>query len=160
MLYAELTPSRTGFQITLRGLMGVSIGWVSDQLNMLGLVAGIDKTTRALKIPGWGRVGLPTSMKMLLNDSCGRVRPWPPNAGEGREPGYRGQIATHVVQEIPMKAKFVFLALGLAVAGTAFVPTGPVEAKGVCSTKHGKGWAPTQDMAKFQAWEIVAQTTR
>ena len=58
-----------------------------------------------------------------------------------------------------MKAKFVFLTLGLAVAGTAFVPTGPVEAKGVCSTKHGKGWAPTQDMAKFQAWEIVAQTT-
>ena len=58
-----------------------------------------------------------------------------------------------------MKAKFVFLALGLAVAGTAFVPAGPVEAKGVCTTKHGKGWAPTQDMAKFQAWEIVAQTT-
>lgn len=28
-----------------------------------------------------------------------------------------------------------------------------------CAPKRGRGWAPTQDMAKFQAWEIVAQTT-
>lgn len=28
-----------------------------------------------------------------------------------------------------------------------------------CSRHYGKGWAPTQDMAKFQAWEIIAQTT-
>jgi hypothetical protein len=28
-----------------------------------------------------------------------------------------------------------------------------------CVMKHGKGWAPTEGMAKFQAWEIVAQTT-
>ncbi len=60
LLYAELTPSRTGFQISLRGLMGVSIGWVEGvELNMLGLVAGIDMRRPALKIPGWGRVGLP-----------------------------------------------------------------------------------------------------
>ena len=24
-------------------------------------------------------------------------------------------------------------------------------------TKHGKGWAFTEDLARFQAWEIVAQ---
>lgn len=28
-----------------------------------------------------------------------------------------------------------------------------------CSPKRGRGWAPTEAMARFQAWEIVAQTT-
>lgn len=28
-----------------------------------------------------------------------------------------------------------------------------------CSRHYGKGWAPTESMAKFQAWEIIAQTT-
>ena len=32
-------------------------------------------------------------------------------------------------------------------------------AKSQCSTKHGKGFAPTESMARFQAWEIIAQTT-
>lgn len=27
----------------------------------------------------------------------------------------------------------------------------------VCVTKGGRGWAPTESMARFQAWEIVAQ---
>lgn len=31
--------------------------------------------------------------------------------------------------------------------------------KGNCVTKYGRGWAFTLDGAKFQAWEIVAQTT-
>lgn len=28
-----------------------------------------------------------------------------------------------------------------------------------CVRKGGRGWAPTEAMARFQAWEIVAQTT-
>ncbi len=28
-----------------------------------------------------------------------------------------------------------------------------------CAPKRGRGWAPTEGMARFQAWEIVAQTT-
>lgn len=32
-------------------------------------------------------------------------------------------------------------------------------AKSTCKTHHGKGWAPTLDMAKFQSWEITAQVT-
>ncbi len=28
-----------------------------------------------------------------------------------------------------------------------------------CAPKRGRGWAPTETMARFQAWEIVAQTT-
>lgn len=31
--------------------------------------------------------------------------------------------------------------------------------KSQCATKHGKGFAPTEGMARFQAWEIIAQTT-
>ena len=34
-----------------------------------------------------------------------------------------------------------------------------VAAKSACKTHHGKGWAPTLDMAKFQSWEITAQVT-
>lgn len=32
-------------------------------------------------------------------------------------------------------------------------------ARSLCATKHGKGFAPTEGMARFQAWEIIAQTT-
>lgn len=54
----------------------------------------------------------------------------------------------------------------VAAAATAMVATDASAAKkpqartsAKCVMKHGKGWAPTESMAKFQAWEIVAQTT-
>jgi hypothetical protein len=57
-----------------------------------------------------------------------------------------------------MKAKVAALMLGLGAAGlvvaTGFVA--PAEA-GRCVTKRGKGWAWSEGMARFQAWEIVAQ---
>jgi hypothetical protein len=59
-----------------------------------------------------------------------------------------------------MKAKIVAVILGLAAVGvllaqmTGFVSSAEAAR---CVTKRGKGWAWTQDMAKFQAWEIVAQ---
>jgi hypothetical protein len=54
-----LTPSRTGIQISLLGLLGVSAGWVEGvEVNLLGLVAGIDVRRPALKVPGWGRIGV------------------------------------------------------------------------------------------------------
>jgi hypothetical protein len=56
-----LTPSRTGIRLSLYGLAGVSVGWVEGiEINLLGLVAGIDVRRPALKIPGWGRVGMPS----------------------------------------------------------------------------------------------------
>lgn len=59
LLYAGLTPSRTGLQVSLRGLLGLTVGWVEGiEVNVLGLVAGLDLRRPALKIPGWGRVGL------------------------------------------------------------------------------------------------------
>jgi hypothetical protein len=54
-----LTPSRTGIQVSLGGFAGVSLGWVEGlELNFLGLIAGIDVRRPALKLPGWGRIGL------------------------------------------------------------------------------------------------------
>ena len=57
--FASLTPSRTGLQLSIAGLLGLSLGWVEGiEINVLGLVAGIDIRRPALKIPGWGRIGL------------------------------------------------------------------------------------------------------
>lgn len=58
-----------------------------------------------------------------------------------------------------MKARIAALMLGLAAAGLIASATGFVDSADAasCVTKRGKGWAWTEDMAKFQAWEIVAQ---
>lgn len=53
------TPSRTGIRIQLGGLVGLTLGWVEGiEVNLLGLVAGLDIRRPALKLPGWGRIGL------------------------------------------------------------------------------------------------------
>ncbi|MBD3844561.1 DUF3750 domain-containing protein [Bosea sp. SSUT16] len=58
-LFAGLTPSRTGLQASLYGLAGITVGWVEGvEVNILGLVAGFDLRSPALKLPGWGRVGI------------------------------------------------------------------------------------------------------
>jgi hypothetical protein len=57
--YAGLTDSRTGIELSLYGLVGVKVGWVEGvELNFLGLVAGLDLRHPALKLPGFGRVGI------------------------------------------------------------------------------------------------------
>ena len=57
-LFAGLTPSRTGVQASLYGLAGITLGWVEGvEVNLLGLVAGLDLRSPAVKLPGWGRVG-------------------------------------------------------------------------------------------------------
>ncbi len=54
-----LTPSRTGIQVSLAGFAGVAVGWVEGiEVNFLGLVAGLDLRRPAVKLPGWGRIGL------------------------------------------------------------------------------------------------------
>jgi hypothetical protein len=58
-LYVGTTPSATGAQVSAGGLLGLSVGWVEGiEVNLLGLVAGIDVRRPALKLPGWGRIGL------------------------------------------------------------------------------------------------------
>jgi Protein of unknown function (DUF3750) len=57
--YLGPTDSRTGFEVSLWGVLGLKLGWVEGfELNVLGLVAGFDLRRPALKLPGYGRVGL------------------------------------------------------------------------------------------------------
>ena len=58
-VFAGLTASRTGIQASLYGVAGLTVGWVEGiEINLLGLVAGVDLRSPALKLPGWGRVGV------------------------------------------------------------------------------------------------------
>jgi Protein of unknown function (DUF3750) len=58
-LYAGTSPSHTGLQLSIGGLFGVTLGWVEGlEVNILGLVAGFDLRRPALKLPGWGRIGM------------------------------------------------------------------------------------------------------
>jgi hypothetical protein len=57
--YLGLTDSRTGVEASLWGLVGVKLGWVEGvEVNFLGLVAGLDLRHPAVKLPGFGRIGL------------------------------------------------------------------------------------------------------
>jgi Protein of unknown function (DUF3750) len=57
--YIGLTDSGTGVEASLWGLLGVKVGWVEGvELNFLGLVAGLDVRHPAVKLPGFGRVGI------------------------------------------------------------------------------------------------------
>jgi hypothetical protein len=52
------TPSGSGFQLSLLGVLGLAIGRVEGlEINLLGLVIGIDPLGLALKLPGVGRFG-------------------------------------------------------------------------------------------------------
>jgi hypothetical protein len=58
-LFAGYTPTRTGVQVAWRGLLGASVGWIEGiEFNVLGLVAGVDLRRPALKLPGFGRIGM------------------------------------------------------------------------------------------------------
>jgi hypothetical protein len=56
--YAGLSDSGTGVEASLWGALGVKLGWVEGfELNVLGLVAGLDVRDPAIKLPGFGRIG-------------------------------------------------------------------------------------------------------
>lgn len=57
--YAGFSDSGTGVEASLWGLLGLKAGWIEGiELNLLGLVAGLDLRHPALKLPGFGRIGL------------------------------------------------------------------------------------------------------
>lgn len=57
--YVGTSDSGTGVEASAFGVIGVKAGWVEGvELNLLGLVAGLDLRRPALKLPGWGRIGL------------------------------------------------------------------------------------------------------
>lgn len=56
--YAGLTDSRTGVELSAFGVIGIKLGWIEGiEVNMLGLVAGLDLRHPGLKLPGFGRIG-------------------------------------------------------------------------------------------------------
>ena len=58
--WLRLTASRTGVRLTLDGYGGLTLGWVEGvEVNILGAVAGLDIRRPAVKLPGFGRVGIP-----------------------------------------------------------------------------------------------------
>jgi hypothetical protein len=57
--YLGLTDSGTGIEASLWGVLGIKIGWVEGiEVNVLGLVAGVDLRKPGLKLPAFGNVGL------------------------------------------------------------------------------------------------------
>jgi hypothetical protein len=57
--YAGRTDSGTGAELNLWGLADVKIGWVEGiEVNLLGLVAGLDLRHPGVKLPGFGRIGV------------------------------------------------------------------------------------------------------
>jgi hypothetical protein len=57
--YVGLTDSGTGVEASLWGLLGMKLGWVEGlEVNVLGLVAGLDLRHPAVKLPGFGRIGV------------------------------------------------------------------------------------------------------
>src|ERR1043166_1256236 len=54
-----LTRSETGIGASLWGLFGLKLGWVEGlEVNLLSLVAGLDIRRPAIKLPGFGRIGI------------------------------------------------------------------------------------------------------
>jgi hypothetical protein len=57
--HAGLTDSGTGLELNLWGYTGVKLGWVEGfEINLLSLVVGLDFRSPAIKLPGFGRIGL------------------------------------------------------------------------------------------------------
>ena len=55
-----VAPSGTGLQLSVLGLLGVTAAWEEGvELNVLGLVFGLDVKKPALKLPALGRLGVP-----------------------------------------------------------------------------------------------------
>jgi len=66
-LYAGLTDSGTGLELNLHGLAALKVGWVEGiELDLFGLVAGLDLRHPGLKLPGYGRIGLESPVATAL----------------------------------------------------------------------------------------------
>jgi hypothetical protein len=58
-VFFGLTDSGTGIETGLWGVLGMKVGWVEGlEINLFSLVAGLDLRQPALKLPGFGRIGV------------------------------------------------------------------------------------------------------
>ncbi|MGH6684183.1 MAG: DUF3750 domain-containing protein [Pseudolabrys sp.] len=65
--YAGRTDSRTGFELNLGGYAAVKLGWIEGiEVDLLGLVAGLDLRHPGVKLPGFGRIGVQSPIATAL----------------------------------------------------------------------------------------------
>jgi Protein of unknown function (DUF3750) len=61
------TDSGTGLEFNLGGYAGLKVGWVEGiEINLFGLVAGLDVRYPAVKLPGYGRIGIESPVTTAL----------------------------------------------------------------------------------------------
>ena len=66
-LYAGRTDSGTGVELNLRGFAALRLGWVEGiEVDLLGLVAGLDLRHPGVKLPGFGRIGVESPVTTAL----------------------------------------------------------------------------------------------
>jgi hypothetical protein len=66
-LYAGRTDSGTGVELNLAGFVAVKLGWVEGfEVDLLGLVAGLDLRHPGVKLPGFGRIGVESPVATAL----------------------------------------------------------------------------------------------
>jgi hypothetical protein len=57
--WLRATASGTGVKLSFGGYAGMTLGWVEGlELNLLGLIAGLDLRRPAVIVPGFGRLGM------------------------------------------------------------------------------------------------------
>lgn len=65
--YAGPTDSGTGVELNLHGFAAIKVGWVEGvEIDLLGLVAGLDLRHPGIKLPGYGRIGLASLVASAL----------------------------------------------------------------------------------------------
>ena len=65
--YAGRTDSGTGLELNLGGFAAVKLGWVEGiEVDLLGLVAGLDLRHPGVKLPGFGRIGVESPVATAL----------------------------------------------------------------------------------------------
>ena len=65
--YAGRSDSGTGVELSAYGVAGVKLGWIEGvEVNLLGLVAGLDLRHPAVKLPGFGRIGVESPVGSAL----------------------------------------------------------------------------------------------
>jgi len=65
--YAGRTDSGTGVELNLAGFAAVKLGWVEGlEVDLLGLVAGLDLRHPGVKLPGFGRIGVESPVATAL----------------------------------------------------------------------------------------------
>jgi hypothetical protein len=71
-----LTGSRTGIEANIWGILGFKVGWVEGiEINVLGLVTGVDFRRPALKLPGFGRLGFGFPLASAAVAEAGVTKP-------------------------------------------------------------------------------------